>query len=228
MRGRGISEGWNMRIATIALAATLLASPVAAQNCPTPGKAEVDIRTPVVEVALNAVPEPVAYAPFPKAMETSLGPGWTINGLTVVRPLVKTQLFTEDAASGGSTCVWVKKAVVSFGFFEPASIYVSSNYKPGSCEYEAIKTHENQHVGIHLNTRMKHVPLMRARIQEALDRAGPIKAADASVALRKIQGIVSEAVDDGIRAFQIETGRLNAVIDSTDSYLRLQSTCSNW
>lgn len=201
---------------------------VAADACPTAPRPEVVVQTPTLEAVTNAVPEPVAYAPFPKAMETSLGPGWTVNGLTVVRPLVKTQIYTADAQVDGKTCVWVTKAVVSFGFFEPANIYISSKYKPGTCEYETIRGHENQHVGIHLNTREKHVPLMASRIEKALVSAGPVKAADASAALRTIQATMSGAVDDGIRSFQVETGQLNGLLDSTDSYLRLQSRCSNW
>lgn len=210
-------------------AALVAAAPArAAEPCPVAPRTEVEVRTPNLDVALNAVPEPVAYAPFPKAMETSLGPGWTINGLTVVRPLVKTQIFTADAKAGGGSCVWVTKAVVNFGFFEPAGVYVSNKYKPGSCEFETIRGHENQHVGIHLNTRTKHVPLMRARVEQALAKIMPVKASDPSAALRTIQAAMSEAVDDGIRAFQVETGQLNGMLDSTDSYLKLQSQCSNW
>lgn len=220
----------NPAIMVAAVGAALLAAAPAraADACPVAPRADVEVRTPTLDVAMNAVPEPVAYAPFPKAMETSLGPGWTINGLTVVRPLVKTQIFTADAKAGAQTCVWVTKAVVNFGFFEPAGVYISNKYKPGSCEFETIRGHENQHVGIHLNTRSKHVPMMREKVADALAKIMPVKASDPSEALRKIQAAMSEAVDDSIRDFQVETGQLNGMLDSTDSYLKLQSKCSNW
>jgi len=210
----------------VAAGASMLPFSASAQGCPQAPKPEIEVQTPYLEVSMNSVPEPVAYAPFPKAMETSLGPGWTINGLTVVRPLVKTQITTADAKVDGKTCVWVTKAVVSFGFFEPANIYVSSRYKPGTCEFDAIRNHENQHVGIHLNTRAKHVPLMQARIEKAV--TGAVKASDAASGIKAIQANMSEAVDDGIRSFQVETGQLNGLLDSTNSYLKLQSQCSNW
>ena len=179
-------------------------------------------------MAAEQVADPVKYAPFPKAMESSLGPGWTINGLTVVKPLVKSQIYTADTKADGKACVWVTKVNVSFGFFAPANIYVSSRYKPGTCEFDTIRNHENQHVGIHVNTRLKHVPMMKERVQLALAKLGPVEAPDAQAALARIQATVSDAVEDGLKGFRIETGTLSGMIDSTDSYLQLQSRCSNW
>jgi len=208
--------------------ALFAAGPAAAAGCGAGAPAEVEVKTPTMEIAFEQVADPVRYAPFPKAMESSLGPGWTINGLTVVKPLVRTQIYTEDTPSGPATCVRPTKVSVSFGFFAPANIYVSNRYRPGTCEFETIRNHENQHVGIHLNTRLKHVPLMRARVQQALAKLGPVADADPQAALNRIRATVSDAVDEALKGYRIETGTLSGMIDSTDSYLQLQSRCSNW
>jgi hypothetical protein len=218
-----------MRIPAALMTLALFTVPASAAGaCATASPADIQVRTPPMEVAFQQVADPVRYAPFPKAMESSLGPGWTINGLTVVKPLVKTQIFTADTKADGKACVWVTKVNVSFGFFEPANIYVSNRYKPGTCEFETIRNHENQHVGIHVNTRLKHVPLMRDKVQAALAKLGPVAAADIPAATARIQAIVSDAVDDGLKGYRIESGTLSGMIDSTDSYLSLQSQCSNW
>lgn len=217
-----------MRIPLALMTLALFAGPAAAQACPAASAVEVEVKSPAMEVAFEQVADPVRYAPFPKAMESSLGPGWTINGLTVVKPLVRTQIYTEDAKADGKTCVRPTRVTVSFGFFAPANIYVSNKYRPGTCEFETIRNHENQHVGIHLNTRTKHVPLMRERIRLALAKLGPVTEADGQAAVNRIRATVSDAVDEALKGYRIETGTLSGMIDSTDSYLQLQSRCSNW
>ena len=214
-------------LSTLAILLTLGGTALA-DDCARPAAPEVEMVLPPLQVLSEAVTNVASKAPWPKAMETSLGPGWSINGLTVVRPQVTTEIHTAERKSGGGTCMYVSKAVVNFSFTDPARIYVSSKYAPGSCEYDAIAAHENQHVGIHLNTRAAYSPVLKRKVMEALVSGGPVSARTSEEATARLQERISTAIDDGIREFQGMTARFNGLIDTTDNYLALQSGCDNW
>lgn len=211
----------------LALCATLFASaPALADGCATSSVPDIEVKLPDIDMVVETATNVASKAPWPKTMETSLGPGWTINGLTLVRPLVTSQMHTSDRKSGGRPCVRATKAVLTFAFAAPARIYVSDKYRPDSCEYQSILGHEHQHVGIHLNMRAAYAPVFRKNIQTAL--ASGASGATVEEASQALQARLSTAIDKGIQEFQAITAKHNAQIDTTESYLALQAGCDEW
>lgn len=216
-----------MKKTAMALGALLLATSTAwAETCSNPSAPIVEVVLPAINMVTESADNVAAKAPWPKTMETSLGPGWTINGLTLVRPLVTTQLHTVDRKVGREACVQASKAVLTFSFAEPARIYISGKYAPDSCEYKAILNHEHQHVGIHLNTRAAYSPILRKKVREATSSGA--RGATPEEASGRLQAKLSAAIDESIREFQSITAHHNGLIDTTESYLTLQANCASW
>lgn len=225
-----MSDG-NRAMRALAAAALFMLGTIGtawADTCPATGKPVVEVRLPDLKVISESSTNVASKAPWPRAMETSLGPGWTINGLTLVRPQVTTQIHTVETKTAGGTCIQATKAIVDFSFADPARVYVSSKYAVGSCEHTAILAHENQHVGIHLNTRAAYAPILRKRVQDMLTSAGTVQATTSEAATAELQARLSAVIDEGIREFQGMTARFNAMIDTTENYLALQAGCDDW
>ncbi len=126
--------------------------------------------------------------------------------------------------------VWTDTVNVNFSYAR-MDVYVSSQYPLGSCPYNVILAHENQHVSI--NTRL--LTKYKALIERALkaDRGIPTKAKPLSV-LSMVNGRaiiaarINHIVDPLMARFKNEATKENGKIDTMKNYKKTQAKCKNW
>jgi len=68
---------------------------------------------------------------------------------------LKTRYRYERSRHGNQEkyCVWAESVDIDFSF-KRMDVYISSQYPAGSCEYNVILKHENQHVAINKRTSL--------------------------------------------------------------------------
>ena len=127
-------------------------------------------------------------------------------------------------------CVWVDSINVSFSYAQ-MDVYISSNYPEGTCPYQVILNHENQHVAIDQRVLAKY----RAIVERALrkSRAIPTKAHPMSVFSMNngkavIDARLNRIVNPILATYKKEITRENGKIDTPANYRRTQALCNNW
>jgi acyl-CoA thioesterase FadM len=126
--------------------------------------------------------------------------------------------------------VWTDTVKVNFSFTR-MDVYISSQYPEGSCPYNVVVGHENQHVAI--NTRL--LKKYKALIERALkaDRGIPTKARPLNVLSMEngrkiIAARINHIVDPLMVRFKNEVTKENGKIDTAQNYRRTQARCKNW
>jgi len=126
--------------------------------------------------------------------------------------------------------LWVENLRIDFSYTTMA-VYVSSQYPEGSCEYQAMLDHENQHVQIHRQIYEKYQKIL----QNALSSSVEIPLANHPVTFRsledgkvKISELISGVTNPVFEQFQQEVSQDQAQLDTPDNYRELRNRCSNW
>jgi len=137
-----------------------------------------------------------------------------------------TKFYYREAEPFGH-CVALAEAKVSVGY-DDITVYISSEYPEGSCEYDTILAHEQDHVRINRELLKTY----KRKFQEAIARV-----------LRSRKVIFAHRKDEARSAYVLELQRQlksvvaemadtrnlkNGAIDTQDNYRRLLAQCENW
>lgn len=212
-------------LAAATLSGTADAAQCAAPN--TPARASLDLRlgevhyvhdrdTPGVRSIVNQLQGYVA------------GPWHLPLGLTVADLAMRfeTKFYYGEAQTVGH-CAALVEAKVIVGYPE-ITVYVGSEYPEGSCEYETILAHEQEHVAINRAVLQAY----QGEFDAALRRV--LRANKAIYTLRKEEARsayileLQRQLEPVAAAMVAERNQKNGAIDTQDNYRRLQSQCSNW
>lgn len=134
---------------------------------------------------------------------------------------------TKIVPRGGGYCVYLETVGAEFGW-RRMEVYVASEYRRGSCEYNAVLDHENQHVSIIRNALSDYAPRVRAELERELARQQPIYTLNpqtaADRAMEDLYGRMRGVVD----RFQRSQAGRHAAIDSSSNYGAIADLCPNW
>ena len=134
---------------------------------------------------------------------------------------------TRIVPRSGGYCVYLETIGAEFGW-KRMEVHIAREFPRGTCEYNAVLDHENQHVSIIRRALNDHAPRLRAELERELSRQQPLftrnpqTAADAAVA--DLYGRMEGVVD---RFQQMQAPR-HAAIDSTKNYGAINDLCPNW
>jgi len=107
--------------------------------------------------------------------------------------------------------------------YPPIVVYVSREFRPGSCAYEEVLAHEMRH----LNTYLDYLPKVEARVRAALAQRFEGKPLYARIG--QAQALLQREVDRGwmpyIKNEMAKVEALQAAIDSPQEYARLGKVC---
>jgi hypothetical protein len=130
----------------------------------------------------------------------------------------------------GEYCIWVESLSLDFSY-KRMDVYISSQYPEGSCQYNVILGHENQHVAINNRTLQIYYSMMRKALWNARfipTKAKPLPVRSLSqgkaILTRRINGILNPLNERFKKAVRAE----NAKIDTIANYRATQAKCSNW
>lgn len=130
----------------------------------------------------------------------------------------------------GSFCITLKQVNTYIGF-PRIDVYIDKKYKPGSCNYNVIKAHENYHVRV----QQEGLQFFETKIRQAVRiAASKIKAervystdqakSVASSMLSRMQNDIKPTMDF-IKKRLVEE---NMVIDTPKSYAAETKKCKKW
>lgn len=144
--------------------------------------------------------------------------------------------FTSKCQIGGNKrsdqpdlCVWADSVQVWFACTK-MNVYLSSNYRKGTCPYNVILDHENQHVAINTRVFNKYSALLRRALFAAdiPTKANPLSVRSLEEGRLVISGRIGSILKTNNESFQQELIIENAKIDTMENYRRTQARCKGW
>lgn len=205
------------------------ASPALAAECRVPGHEAKPV------VRLNAtMAEPVYHHVLSKRELTSRNAALRVNqaelGLTTTesRLLIRPKVWFHQAG-GGRSCVVLDSVEVDWAI-SSVRVDIAADYREGSCQYQVIRDHENEHVRLTRGAFEAAQPGLRGRLEQAVRElaATTTTAATAEAAAQETLDRLQARIVPAVQAYQREAKRLNADIDTPDSYARVQARCRVW
>ena len=156
--------------------------------------------------------------------------GVSVFGLTVGR--VKSELYVESLlieAGDGQKCGWPSRLVARVAYEGPIEVYVAREYRRGSCQHDAVLQHEMEHVTVFRAAVRDYEALIRAALQQVREEAlFPVTGQDAELVRRRIGQRFEGAFRGAVAAATAARNRINALLDTPDSYQRTRLRCDFW
>jgi hypothetical protein len=152
-------------------------------------------------------------------------------GITVAEHELKTDYQLGGIQRGGGQYhVWAESVHVDFSYNQ-MDVYVSSQYPEGSCPYQVILWHENQHVSINTRALAQYKNLIESALKRSRNiptKAHPIMARSMNEGGKIIAARINQIVTPLYSKFKMVVLRENAKIDTIANYRRTQAKCKQW
>jgi hypothetical protein len=136
-----------------------------------------------------------------------------------VRPLMMRR-------ADGRFCVWVTDVAARIGDPE-LDVYVAANYPEGTCEYNVVREHENQHVEINRSVVHAWGPQIGAKLREVVAQSFPMEAAN-NADVQRVPNMLMDRLQPLFEAMNVELRQKNGAIDTPENYRRTAERCKNW
>ncbi len=149
--------------------------------------------------------------------------GLTVAGLGMG---FETEFFVRKS-QGAGYCVALAEAKVTVGYRD-LTVYISSNYAKGTCEFDAILAHEQEHLQIDQGVLEDYKAKFRALLRRMrrgkkvifVHRKGEARSAYVLYLRRQFKPLVAE--------MQAVLARRNGAIDTKENYRRVLAQCDDW
>ncbi len=135
--------------------------------------------------------------------------------------------FDLQGLPDGTWCLWPRATTADLGYTD-TTVYVARDYAAGTCAFEAVLAHEEEHVAINTSVVDDHAPRLRTTLA-ALTRQGfPLAGRDPESLRAQAQGMLDSGFRDALTPLLNERSRRNAAIDSEHGYRTLNARCTRW
>ncbi len=147
-------------------------------------------------------------------------------GLTLTQVMTSSRLTVAvtTAGWGGRKCASLQAVSIDFGF-SPHTIYIPREFAPNSCAYNAIYSHEIQHVNTDLALLNRRIAAIRASITTALSGGVAIEGDDTLLLQKTIKDRLEASLTRLQADFTRERQTAQALIDSPSEYARVGNSC---
>ncbi len=230
MLARGIERSKRAAFAASILcffsAHTALAA--AAPSCP-PSKTPIklDFKTIASPATYNHRLTLAGIANLARSQGGQVAGGSRPVGITLANILYGVAGEVALAPQGSGFCVSLTSVEIDFGW-NRMDVYVPTEFPEGSCEYRAVRDHENQHVSIFRASLAEFAPRARARIEAALARTKPFASRSRNGTVQTALGLVNAELSALRQEFNALHGARNARIDTPSNYAAVTALCRNW
>ncbi len=133
---------------------------------------------------------------------------------------------------GKQICVSLDALAFKMGYEKDGlKVYIDKKYKPGSCEYEVIREHENHHVAVAQQAMLFFRPDIEAKIHEIISNLRPqivTSEKDITKVIEKQTKQVITELEPLLRHINQTIAKKQAQIDTPESYEKTQALCKNW
>lgn len=183
-----------------------------------------------VTVRVNVNPGPVRYNNSLSNSQFPSKPYASTMGLTVAQLTVNMQAKSFVREESNGACIGLDELTVNIGFPQ-IDVYIDKKYRPGTCQYNVIKEHENYHVRV----QQEGLTFFGGKIKEAFQiAANKIKPrslsspGQAQSILNQMVAQVKADVDPLIRFIEKRLREENEVIDTDEAYRETSKKCKKW
>ncbi|MGY9015102.1 MAG: hypothetical protein ACKVG9_07405 [Rhodospirillales bacterium] len=127
----------------------------------------------------------------------------------------------------GKYCALPTKIDIKMGYpsFE---ILIDSRYRRGTCQYNAIRDHENEHVDLYLEALNRFTPWLESRILNEASLIKHIIVTYPDRAARHFTAVLMSKIKTAAKKLSNAAARENARIDTLQSYRTIQAQCTKW
>lgn len=137
--------------------------------------------------------------------------------------------FNYAAMDDGRVCVMLDK--VKAIFYAHPRMYIASDYKKGTCEYDAIVTHEKRHVKALIDFHDVNEERLRThlgRIAKRIPMFGPVSSADIPFVKQRLMDYVMSEYLAYQNKEMMSLQREQRKIDSPSEYRGVARKCTDW
>ncbi len=183
-----------------------------------------------VTVRINANPGKVKYNNSLSNRQFPSKPYDTTMGLTVAQLSINIKAKSFVMGNATDACIGLDEMTVNVGFPQ-IDVYIDKKYRPGTCQYNVIKEHENYHVRVQQEGLMFFSKKIKEAFQIAANKIQPRQLINPHQAQSVLNQMVDEVKRDVAPLLQFVEKRLreeNAVIDTDKSYRETTKKCKNW
>jgi len=201
----------------------------AAESCRIPGHDRMP------EIRINAgMAEPVYSRAMNKRELTArhglLKTGQVELGLTTseVRLELRPKVWFLPRPDGGG-CLALESVELTFRV-ERVHVDIANDFGTDSCAYQVVRAHEDQHVALTRQAFNAALPEMRRLLVAVVSerRSTVVRSGSSSAAIRDLQNELMARIQPAFLGYQREAHRLNASIDTPQSYAALHNRCRVW
>lgn len=126
------------------------------------------------------------------------------------------------------SCVWLD--TVDIRIKSEPTVYIASEYKPGTCRYRTTVEHELKHVAVDAKLLDEFAPKIESAARLAAKNAAPDRPVPTS-GLESVRADINrkieEALKEPIAELHIERRKRQQAIDTREEYDRLSRQCGN-
>ena len=126
--------------------------------------------------------------------------------------------------------MWVENLRVEFTY-DTLNVYVTSAYPEGSCEYQAILDHENQHVAVHRRMYGQYQGIFKDALRQGKGiplASNPIVVESIPEGKKEISDRISAVLDPVFNQFRDALQAEQDQLDTPGNYAALRGQCQNW
>lgn len=135
--------------------------------------------------------------------------------------------FDLQGLPDGTWCLWPRATVADLGYTD-TTVYVARDYAAGTCAFEAVLAHEEEHVAINTAVVDDHAPRLR-NVLATLTRQGfPLVGSNPDVLRGRAQAMLDHGFRNALTPLLTDRSHRNAAIDSEHSYRALNAQCARW
>ncbi|WP_153188682.1 hypothetical protein [Candidatus Magnetaquicoccus inordinatus] len=152
-------------------------------------------------------------------------------GLTVSR-LQHTLLGVFEwraTAEGEKRCLYLRSLRLDLSYPD-LKVYIANNYRPGSCEYQAIYRHEMEHVRILNQHQEGYVQHLRDRLQSLAQKQKAVVLEKGMLEQKKQEILqrLDQEVKRELQRLDTKQKTAQAEIDTPRSYAQVRADCQRW
>lgn len=137
--------------------------------------------------------------------------------------------YAHRPLEGEGVCFWVDRIEVVLRY-EVLDIYIASDYSRGSCQYQAILTHENRHAEVAQAYLDDYVQVIRSQLAAlSIPKPRDPRLVQSLVdAQEKTQATIADLLEPVIARLRQDLEAAQAKIDTPAEYRRVEKQCPNW
>lgn len=135
----------------------------------------------------------------------------------------------EIKTLGKRGCVRIKS--IKGTFIAKPVIHIASDYRRGSCEYNAILEHEKKHIRVMKSFHKKYAPKIKKELRRValqLQSKGIVPARDVKKRQKEMQSYIQQYVQAYTADIMQELDRKQKAIDTHAEYKRVAAKCTGW